>query len=702
MDMVKDKGMVTVTDEIGDKYEEWGKLICERYEEGNNTVMGKYRNDNCVFISSPTGSGKTYFILHVLLPYVSSKGRKLLYLVNRKILKEQIENEFMNIPYEQRCEVKNSIKIETYQAIESEISNIKHNESEKKDADYIIPQYVNYHYVVCDECHYFLADSNFNTNTILSFRFVQEQFAEKIRIFMSATINDIRSVIIKDNVKREKWDVVYECSDEYKYTVETEKYGSTYHYGVLYDAQETIMYNKAVSDIMELQKLQFEYNLKKDYSYIHINILEGRERIADIIKNTEDSGKWFIFVDSIKFGNNLKVKLEQETRYTVVMIKAEYKDDGEAIEVVDEIVEKGTIEKADIVISTSVMDNGINLKDKKLNHFVLLADTEVEFIQMLGRKRKDNRPLELYIIGQDKEHFKMRKRWVEKRLRIAEEYLDCLEGLKEHGGRSPFESAESYCRQKYIRLEREKRKEIDDLFEKYLMNKKDAIETLLKNKRDKKNEQEQKLIEEQHIKIMSRIFNSSIYYGYAKNIYNVYKGKLYLNLLSFQNLENLNQYYTRIIGEFDSVGEDAFLKEQLGWLGIRGREADDMIKEAREREETKAREVIIDRITKLIEFSEQNEQEKQDDQDEQFKQPFDKQTAINFLKTIKNELVILLKNVPDDDYKDKCIKAVERGDRPISKPMMEYFREKCKLPFKVEVDRKKGLWTFVKYEGDKN
>jgi len=630
------------------------------------------------------------------LPYVSSKGKKLLYLVNRKILKEQIENEFKDMLYEERHSIKDKIKIETYQAIELEICKMKRNGEEESASMHVLDKYKDYDYIVCDECHYFLADSNFNTNTIFSFRFVQEQFTNenKIRIFMSATINDIKSVIIKDNERRIKWNIPRGSTENCILTAEMQKYESTYHYGIIYNNQEKIMYRNAISNIMKAGNTQYEYTLKRDYSYININILADREQIADIIK--EEGGKWFIFVDSIEFGNELKKKLEKETRYTVVMIKAEYRDDEKAIEVVDEIVEKGTIGKADIIISTSVMDNGINLKDEKLNHFVLLADTEVEFIQMLGRKRRDDRLLELYIIGQDRNHFEKRKRWVEKRLQIAEEYLDCLSELEEQVERSLFdENAESYCWRKWTNLEEEV-KEDKEWVEKYSENNYNAILAFLEEKRNKKKEQEQKLIEEQHIKIMGRIFDKKINYDYAKNIYNVYKGKLYLNLLSFQNLENLNLYYKGIIEKFDSVGEDAFLKEQLGWLGKQGDEADKFIERAKKTEEERAREAVIGAITKLIEDSEQNEQNKE------FKQPLEKKAAIEFKKSIKDELIILLKNgkIPEDNDRKKCLDSIKKNDRPISEDVMEYLRKNCNLPFMVKEE--KGKYTFTRCAGDSN
>ncbi len=622
----------------------------------------------------------------MLLPYVLKKRQKLLYLVNRKILKGQIESElFSSLSYEEKDKIRDGIKIETYQTIEFELYKREDDKEEERRPKYTLKEYSDYQYVVCDECHYFLADSNFNMNTIFSFRFVQEQFADKIRIFMSATINDIRTFIIKDYEKRKYWEVI----DAEGSCVEKRKYDSTYHYGFIYNSQERIMYDENIKRISE--KTQFEYTMERDYSYIHINILEKRDCIADVIKNNKNKGKWFIFVDSIKFGTSLKETLEKETRRKVVMLKAEYRDDEEATEVVNEIVEKGTIEKADIVISTSVMDNGINLKEENLNHFVLMADTAVEFIQMLGRKRKDNLPLELYIVRQDKNHFVRRKQWVEKRLWIAEKYLDYLKRLEEQVERSPFESAESFCQNKYKKLEGE------------YMDTQAIIDKRIEEKRKKKNEQEEKLIEEQQINIMRDIFDNPINYRYARNIYNVYKGKLYLNLLSFKNLENLNLYYKRIIDQFDLMGEDAFLKEQLSWLGKKGDEADKIIMEKTKTNVDRALESALKELECLFIKKDEKHPEtvtevtlvKGNIEDE----AKDEDNTIKFKERIREYLLILVDNTSDSTRRNRYHKSLKKGDRPISKNIINYLRENYELPFKLKTSR--GQYIILRCDCDR-
>ena len=74
----------------------------------------KWNNGDVVFITAPTGSGKTYFILNKLVSYVSSQGKKLLYLVNRRILKQQLEADISRLSIKDQ----NAIIIKSYQALE--------------------------------------------------------------------------------------------------------------------------------------------------------------------------------------------------------------------------------------------------------------------------------------------------------------------------------------------------------------------------------------------------------------------------------------------------------------------------------------------------------------------------------------------------------------------------------------------------------
>ena len=69
----------------------------------------EWQEDSQVFISAPTGSGKTYFILHKLLPLALMYKREILYFSNRLILHKQLISEacgIFDIDYELMSEEK--------------------------------------------------------------------------------------------------------------------------------------------------------------------------------------------------------------------------------------------------------------------------------------------------------------------------------------------------------------------------------------------------------------------------------------------------------------------------------------------------------------------------------------------------------------------------------------------------------------------
>lgn len=290
--------------------------------------------NSCIFIASPTGSGKTTFILEKLLPHAYKENKKILYLVNRTILKKQMEQAIQVLP----LELRSCISIELYQTIEKEILNLTgqieypefqqgylkaiqdHVPAEKQYAVqnnlWLLPKIVYradgysalkkyqdfqknqeceeyrrkqvYEYVVCDEAHYFLMDSNYNTNTVLSYKFVKDFFSNKIRIFMSATIDQIRQYIESDEKKGR-----FECTPWYEYT-----------------------YKPSVVAAI-LPKKDKIYNIERNYDYLDINIIFRREEIADLVVSGRE--KWLIFVDSKEFGKKLKSDIlkslpEEDTR----------------------------------------------------------------------------------------------------------------------------------------------------------------------------------------------------------------------------------------------------------------------------------------------------------------------------------------------------------------------------------------------------
>lgn len=365
----------------------------------------KWRRGAVVKITAPTGSGKSYFILHTLLAYAIENELKILYLVNRKILKEQLESELKyNIQYELRDELKDKfrrevrildyIKIETYQNIEKYLkagTMIK-----AKD----------YYYVVYDECHYFYSDSLFNTTTELSYDFLRKTFYGSVEIFMSATMKYMQKKI-----------------DE-REAVSTK---SLENVGV-------VNVNEAFENASSSKEDFYNFTVPINYDYVKLHIFEDDNNLLDIVTQSRSKKKkWLIFVDHIPRGKELEKKLITQStagysKEDIVFIDARYEQDADASRAVEELSCDKMIKKS-VIITTAVMDNGISFHDGELRNIVIMADTEEEFIQMLGRKRRDGKNINLFICKRDSNYFLRRKRNVEGALAFYNRYRNDIDGM---------------------------------------------------------------------------------------------------------------------------------------------------------------------------------------------------------------------------------------------------------------------------------
>lgn len=164
-----------VSDTIGEDYKSW-------------------KSEN-IFLDCGTGTGKTHFILYTLAPFALQQDKKILYICNRKQLKDQV------ISYIKVGGITN-IAVMSYQEIESTIR--------KKG------KIGNFDYIVADEAHYFICDSTFNIYTDLSYDFLEQ--AEKLKavvIYMSATAKNLMNIL--KNKKRLNPSNIYKIPLDYSH-----------------------------------------------------------------------------------------------------------------------------------------------------------------------------------------------------------------------------------------------------------------------------------------------------------------------------------------------------------------------------------------------------------------------------------------------------------------------------------------------------
>lgn len=305
--------------------------------------------DSDIFITTQTGTGKSYFIIgdnenKGLIDKIGNST--VLYLYNRKKLGRQIKIDLLNkygyaIPNELKkldeLEVINNITVMSYQILESKIKRCKFEQ-----IDFDIDQY---RYIICDECHYFISDASFNNNTSYSFELLINGWCSVVstRIFISATMDEVEKLFTDSSINPIK----YDCG--------------------------------------------------RDYSYLNVKYFKKHDTIITSIRNDETSDKWLIFVKSRKEGLYIKEELDKYN------ISSEYMDSNTKEDYINDCKFNGKV-----LITTKVLDNGINIKDVQVKHLVINALDKVTFIQELGRIRvdiKNARPINLYLNTMDGKMF---------------------------------------------------------------------------------------------------------------------------------------------------------------------------------------------------------------------------------------------------------------------------------------------------------
>ncbi|MFF3025223.1 DEAD/DEAH box helicase family protein [Gottfriedia sp. NPDC057948] len=137
-------------------------------------IVGQLNQGQNYLIGSEMNSGKNYWVRKVLLPYTLDNNKRTLFLSHRAQTMRQQENYLDE--YKQECirQFKGGMfESKTYQAFQK---MIERNDIMVNSFDYI----------VCDEAHYFVSDSSFNTKTELAFNFLNQN-KKAIKIFMTAT-----------------------------------------------------------------------------------------------------------------------------------------------------------------------------------------------------------------------------------------------------------------------------------------------------------------------------------------------------------------------------------------------------------------------------------------------------------------------------------------------------------------------------------
>ena len=336
-----------------------------------------------VLISAQTGSGKNYFITHVLREYARLTNHRILYVSNRNALDFQQKKEIAEltgIPFRvQNRETEKWEEVEEFQNITLFTYQKLYHHLLKEDAEKWCQKF---RFVILDECHFFYSDAFFNPHTWDLLSMIPKFFAYSVRIYMSATFDDVLEPIR-----------YWEGKAESRYL------------------------NNGTTD-PSFDNSPFAYVFPRDFSRYTTYYFSTMQQIIDQISQDQSSNKWLIFVTNKQAGIKMKDILNGKTIVTdpeeldvndeskidlnsdlAIYLDAESRISNDfSVEYVWRNLRETGIVPSKVLITTAVLDNGFSIKDSKIKNIVLFTHDKTEFLQELGRCRlTDGKSINVYI-----------------------------------------------------------------------------------------------------------------------------------------------------------------------------------------------------------------------------------------------------------------------------------------------------------------
>lgn len=378
---------------------------------------------NVYLLKAPTGSGKTTFFIKDLVPEARRRRQQVLLIVNRSVLTEQLINIYLKelgippgaieFPQEGIYPL-GDLVVCSYQYMARRLQgkdtpNIKIGPFEAKE----------YAFVVCDECHYFIADSVFTTDSAPLVN-LPKVFAQSVRIYASATMSPVRNVILK-------MEQVVDLAENFPHW----EIWPGFRYA------RNNMISQMYSNNTGLPKYAAFFEVtgaEPDYSYLHPRILaDGQSLWDDVIEQYEAHSlrKAVVFVDSKKQGKDCKEKLNSHGISAAFIVSEStssrsYSMDELDKKVLEEIKTKNRFESVSVLIATSVLDNGTNLIDKDITHLYISGTEYMAAVQQAGRVRmyEEGQTLELVIPRRAKSYFSSRISQWDRQENLLDKWLD--------------------------------------------------------------------------------------------------------------------------------------------------------------------------------------------------------------------------------------------------------------------------------------
>ncbi|WP_434349237.1 DEAD/DEAH box helicase family protein [Paenibacillus polysaccharolyticus] len=229
-----------------------------------------------------------------------------------------------------------------------------------------------YQYIVSDEFHYFLTESKFNNNTEDSFNLIISE-SEKTRIFMSATADAAIEYFRFKHIEHRSYNVPHDYS--------------------------------------HIKELTFYRNDKVLEKFLH-TIPKNQKAVCFSKSAKKASTLHTIFKDSLfvcsASGTSREKKYLDKERISRMLMEEKFEEK--------------------FLFTTSTLDNGVNLKDKKIKYVVADIEDIDTLIQCLGRKRIVSDSDKVTVIIKN-----ISDKMINKKLKDCERIINPAKYLMDHG-----------------------------------------------------------------------------------------------------------------------------------------------------------------------------------------------------------------------------------------------------------------------------
>lgn len=356
---------VFLTELIADDYQNWGRRK--------------------IIIQAQTGMGKTHFLVKTLLPYYRSRKKKVLILCNRRLLRQQYLYSLIG-EFDTYSEMEEAVKIDTYQSLADALAN-------GAEPGGLL---LGFDVVLLDEFHYFYSDSEFNGfGTYALFQALMISGMHKTMVFVSATAK---------------------CTESYvkEYVPKSKRFLEGKYLETGYFSEDEC-----------LQVRMYDFSSLIDYSYITCILAPDMETL--VLEMAKSQKKCIIFLDDKEKAEKLKEIICQKGKVPTKDVRILNADMLDAREN-DTLIEKMTLANelgCRVLITTSVLDNGVSIKDEDVENLAVLTESQVSFLQMVGRIRieNDKRKINLFFCPNTAEYYARREQQ-------AKELLDLVTNIK--------------------------------------------------------------------------------------------------------------------------------------------------------------------------------------------------------------------------------------------------------------------------------